>query len=80
MKIKLSKKQAEVVLACLEEINASPYWTNEETWNDFVCKTEKGVEEIDEIILLLTRTYGLDTGSECYDRIFVDCEVRPVNK
>jgi hypothetical protein len=80
MKIELKKKQAEVVLACLEEILASPYWTNEETFDAFVGKSREGEDEIYQISCYLQEKYGLETSSECFDRIFVDMEVTPKEK
>lgn len=80
MKIKLTKKQAVVMLACMEEIYSSPYWTNEETWEAFVGKTPEGENEIYQIINYLQEQYGLDTENDVFSRIFTDLRVSPVEK
>ncbi len=80
MKIKLSKKEAKVVLACMEEILASPYWTNEETLDAFVGKTMEGEGEIQDIIQSLQMEYDIETDGEVFSRLFVDMDVSPVER
>lgn len=78
MKIKLSKKQALIVLMCLEEIQTSTYWCNEESWSALVGKTLEGEREIQEVIDLLIDQYGLNTPTEIFERMFADLVVKPV--
>lgn len=69
--VKLKKRYAEIVLACLEELAEMSYWRMDTEVGEWVRKSREGERAIDEIMSFLAVQYGISSDKR-YQDLFED--------
>lgn len=69
--VKLKKRHAEIVLACLEELREAQYWRMDTGEGEWARKSREGERAINEIVDFLEMQYGVQSGMR-YKDLFED--------